>query len=342
MSSSDQPKILLRSPNWVGDAVMATPVPRALKRTWPQCRIHVLARSWVAPVWEQNPDVERILVVGSPEARASVLRRERYDLALVLPDSFSAAWLAFLSGAKRRVGHAAEGRGLLLTRAVRRAPDHSPRPQVYLDLAQTAGAAPAREWGFILRVSPEELARADALLGARGAGKRVGLAPGSVAPSRRWPEDRYAALADRLAEMGHQAVLLGGPNDADLAARVADLCRHRPRVLAGATTLREAIAVTKRLDLVVSNDSGAMHLAYAQGVPVLVLQGAADGRVTGPFGPAGHVLRADGPDCAPCVRNTCDRKDLACMTGISLDAVWTAVRDLLSEDHGQARPADPR
>ncbi len=327
------PKVLLRSPNWVGDAVMATPVPRVLKRTWPQGRVHVLARAWVAPVWERHPDVERILVLGTPEARARVLRRERYDLALVLPDSFSAAWSSFRSGARERVGYAAEGRSLLLTRAVPRckAPGHAPRPQVYLNLARAAGADPdlVREWVFTLRVSPEELTAADVLLGPRGDGKRVGLAVGSVASSRRWPEDRYAALADRLSGAGHQVVLLGGPNDAELAVRVAARCRRMPRVLAGATRLREAIAVTKRLDLVVSNDSGAMHLAYAQGVPVLVLQGAADGRVTGPFGPAGHVLRADGPDCAPCVRNACDRNDLACMTGISLDAVWTAVRDLL-------------
>lgn len=338
-TGKQSPKILVRSPNWVGDAVMATPVPRALKRTLPSCRIHVLAKSWAAPVWERHPDVDRVIVLASEGGLfrwlrlVLELRRERYDLALVLPNSFSSAWLAFWSGARRRVGYDTQGRGWLLTR--RAAPygseQNSARPQVYLNLARLAGADVdlAREWAFTLKVSPEETARAEALLGSAGTGRRIGLAPGSVAPSRRWPPERYAELANRLGAAGHQVVLVGSREDADAARVVAEKARCRPLMLAGRTNLREAIAVIRRLDLLVSNDSGAMHLAYAQEVPVLVLQGAADARVTGPFGGRSRALRAEGPACAPCVRNECSRRDLACMTGISTDDAWAAVQDML-------------
>jgi heptosyltransferase II len=330
----------------VGDAVMATPVLGALRRAWPRARVHVLARAWAAPVWERQPGVEQVIVLDAPGQGLGRwwrlvrrLRRERYDLALVLPNSFAAAWLAYWSGARERVGYATEGRSALLTRAVPwgREAQHRARPQAYLDLAAAAGAKAkgAQTWEFSLRPTPQELARARALLGNPGRGRRIGLAPGSVASSRRWPEDRYAALADRLAAAGHQVFLLGGAGDVPIAERVAQKTKRPPKVLAGTTSLREAISVTRCLDLVVSNDSGAMHLAYAQGVPVLVLQGAADPKVTGPFGPAGRVLRADGPECAPCVRNDCERQDLACMTGITVEMAWAEVRKMLGAKHGR-------
>jgi heptosyltransferase II len=336
-------KILIRSPNWVGDAVMATPVPRALKRTQPGCRVHVLAPRWAAPVWEQHPDVDRI-ILANPEGRGGwrtwpglvlALRRERYDLALILPNSFSSAWLAFWAGAQQRVGYAGQQRGWLLTQRV--APfgseAHIARPQAYLTLARRAGADVdlTQEWIFTLRTSSEERARAEELLAPLGSGLRIGLAPGSVAPSRRWPVERFAELGDRLAAAGRQVLLVGSRADEPAARAVAEKMRKQPLNLAGRTSLREAIAVIRGLDLLVSNDSGSMHLAYAQGVPVLVLQGAADARVTGPFGAGSCALRADHVACAPCVRNDCPRQDLACMTGISVDAVWKAVTEMLVE-----------
>lgn len=325
-------KILLRSPNWVGDAVMATPVPRALKLAYPEAGIHILAKPWAAPVWEQHPDVDRIILLEAPAGRLLPgLRQEHYDLAIVLPNSFSSAWLAWRARAKRRVGYATEGRSLLLNARVpwRREYERLPRPQIYLKLAEAAGAGPAEPpWPFCLRVTAAELARADELLGSKAAGRRIGLAPGSVAASRRWPPDRYARLADRLSQAGHGVVLLGSRDDAAVAGEVAALARCRPLILAGRTSLREALAVIRRLDLVVSNDSGTMHLAYAQDVPVLVLQGAADARSTGPFGSSSRALRAEGLACAPCVRNECERQDLACMLALGVDQVWAAVQAL--------------
>jgi ADP-heptose:LPS heptosyltransferase len=157
----------------------------------------------------------------------------------------------------------------------------------------------------------------------------VGLAPGSVALSRRWPAERYARLSDRLVQAGCRVVLLGSGADAETARAVASQAKFPPLILAGRTNLREAFAVVSCLALLVSNDSGAMHEAYAQGVPVLVLQGAADPRVTGPFGARSRNLRAEGLDCAPCVRNECPR-GLECMLAISVEQAFTAASEMLA------------
>ncbi|NTV53308.1 MAG: glycosyltransferase family 9 protein, partial [Candidatus Firestonebacteria bacterium] len=215
-------KILLRSPNWVGDAIMATPVPRLLRQTWPACRIHVLAKPWTAPVWEQHPDVEKIIPLAQGRAAGGAqlreLRGEKYDLGLVLPNSFSAAWLTFRAGCRERVGYATEHRGWLLTRRLpwSRAVREGARPQAYLRLAQAAGGGgtEVQERPFILQVTPAELAHAAELMGNMDRRPWVGLAPGSVASSRRWPAERFARLADRLRQNGCRVVLVGSGADA--------------------------------------------------------------------------------------------------------------------------------
>ncbi len=329
--------ILFRSPNWVGDAVMATPALRAWKQAFPNTRVHVLAKRWVAPVWENNPDVARIVFLDDPQSGPGevyrTLRHENYALALVLPNSFSSAWMAFWSGSRKRVGYATQHRSWLLTTRVPwvRGTQREARPRTYLRLVEAAGATGASEapLSFALGVTEVEAAHAAEILNAPAGKKIIGLAPGSVALSRRWPVERYAQLADRLAERGYAVVLVGSASDALIAQRVVEQARFKPRILAGTTGLREAIAITRHLDCLISNDSGAMHLAYPQGVPVVVLQGAADPNETGPFGPRSRTVRASEPlDCAPCVRNECVR-GLECMLGISVERVMDAVEDLL-------------
>lgn len=323
-------KILVRSPNWVGDAVMALPVARALKGSCPDCQVHVWAKPWVAPVWERHPDVERIVPWGTS---LGALRRERYHTAVILPNSFSSAWLAWRAGCGQRVGYATELRAWLLTRAAAWGTEQEqwPRPKAYLALARLAGADAdlCESWRFDLKVTDAELARADERLGPKS-GPLVGLAPGSVALSRRWPAERYAELAGRLIRQGKRVVLIGSPGDREAALAVERLAGAPLLNLAGQTGLREVMAVIRRLDALVSNDSGAMHLAYAQNVPVLVLQGAADSRVTGPFGASGRILRDNSVACAPCVRNECRPGHLDCMLKLTVNQVEQALLSLLS------------
>ncbi|MCK5242444.1 lipopolysaccharide heptosyltransferase II [bacterium] len=334
-------KILLRSPNWVGDAIMATPVPNALKRTNPTCQIHVLAKSWVAPVWALHPQVDQVIVQDKQEKKGLAawfalvcrLRAQKYTLSIILPNSFSSAWLALWAGCKKRIGYATGQRGRLLTNRVpwSKSLYHWPRPKIYLNLARRSGADVdlCQEWNFTVRVSAEEMAQADALLAKKKKKYRIGLAPGSVALSRRWPVERYAQLADCLQKQGHQVVLLGSPQDQSIAEKVAKKSERKPQVFAGRTSLRLGLAMIKRMDLVVSNDSGAMHMAYAQGVLVLVLQGAADHQVTGPFGKHSAIIRDANLACSPCVRNECPKKNMKCMRNITVAQVCEKVNEML-------------
>jgi heptosyltransferase-2 len=342
-SGKQAPKILVRSPNWVGDAVMATPVPRALKKAMPNCRIHILAKPWVAPLWERHPDVERVIVMkqgglGPWVSLILALRHERYDLGILLTNSFSSAWLAFWAACKTRIGYATDSRRGLLNVKVpwKNAAEHLARPQAYLNLARAAGADIdlCKEWNFTLKVSSEETSRAESLLGSEEK-PMVGLAPGSVAASRQWPAVRYAELADRLSGQGYQVVLLGSKADQRVAAAVVKASQSRLLDLAGKTSLREMMAILRRLRLLVSNDSGAMHLAYAQGTPVLVLQGAADLHITGPFGEDSHILRDETLACAPCVRNECQQGDLKCMLAITVEQAWSKVQTILAGKTGK-------
>jgi heptosyltransferase-2 len=336
-------KILLRSPNWIGDAIMSLPVPAAIKGTNPNCEIHILARSWVAPLWEGHPEINRVMRVPDEAGGLFLwhwfkairkLRSEQYDLGIILPNSFSSAWFMFWTGCRKRVGYATDHRGFLLTHKVAWSNSlyHWPRPKVYLNLARKAGADVdlCQTWTFTVKVSAKELERADELLQLSGKKQVVGLAPGSVASSRRWPAERFAQTADRLDAQGYRVVLIGSPMDSEIAEQVARKCKYKPRILAGRTNLREGLAVIRRLDLLISNDSGAMHMAYAQGVPVIVLQGAADPKVTGPFGKNSQTIRDETLKCVPCVKNECPKKHLKCMRNISVDEVWNKVQDILN------------
>ncbi len=333
-------KLLLRSPNWVGDAIMATPLAKAIKKRWPQCDLHILAKPWVAAVWENLPEVSTVIPLpshGHGKLRSWLstvkrLRQGRYDVVLILPHSFSAAWMAFWAAIPKRIGYRTQGRALLLSRGLSwtKALRQGSRPQSYLHLLSVLKVDPgtASAWGFAAAPSSHAQAAAETMLPAT-TGVRVGLAPGSVAPSRRWPWERYAQLTTLLQAQGVQVVLLGSPADLPLAEQVARQAGGEVIITAGKTDLDTGLAVIEKLDLVISNDSGAMHMAYAQQVPVLVLQGAADHRVTGPFGSQSVYIRNEQLSCAPCVKNECPLKNMQCMQTITVEQVWTQVQRLL-------------
>lgn len=335
-------KILLRSPNWVGDAIMATPVIHALKKSLPNCTIHVLAKAWVSAVWSNHPDVEEVITFNHKKKGFALLdwyslvkkiRQSQYDTALILPNSFSSSWMIFWTGIKNRIGYSHDGRGLFLTQAPAwsKSYDHMPRPQVYLNLAKLAGADSdfTDKWQFVLQPSKEALAKAAEMVPPVSQ-PTVGIAPGSVAPSRRWPIERYAQLIRQLHRQKCRIVLCGSPDDQKIAEQVAKKAGVPVVMTAGKTDLAVGIAVMKQMNLVISNDSGAMHMAYAGQVPVLVLQGAADPKVTGPFGQESQYIRNKHLSCSPCVKNECPGKHLRCMKTISVEEVLAKALEMLN------------
>jgi heptosyltransferase-2 len=348
--------ILAICPNWVGDLVMATPAFRALRSSFPGARITGVVRPYGSGILEGSPRFDRLVLFDrrrdslSRSARAvAALRAEDFDLAVVFPNSLSAALFARLAGARERVGYARDRRSFLLTKALPR-PGEGPgeegafRPvymvDYYLALARAAGAG---EGGRELELfgAPESAAKAARLLEALGAApgdRLVGLNPGAAfGSSKCWPPERFAEAGDRLAErLGARCIVLAGPGERDVQDAIASRMRTRPHCPAPEDlplpVLKE---VVKRLALMVTNDTGPRHLAHAFGVPCVVLMGPTDPRYTEDPGERAAVLRVDVP-CGPCHLKTCP-SDHRCMTALTAAMAVEAAERLLGAGGGTER-----
>ncbi len=333
-------RILVRMVNWVGDAVLTLPALQALDRQFPQTEIVVLAKPWVAGLFAGQPAVDRVIEYRPEAGRAGMMWRwrlarqltsEGFDLAVVLPNSLEAALVPWLAGIPRRVGRRTDGRGWLLTDRIPREGRSGGRHQVqgYLDVVRRLGAdGPALP---LLTVTVEAREAAGRLLAAHGIAPEkplVAVNPGSIyGGAKRWPADRFAAAVDALTDAwGATAVLVGAARETSILKDVAQKMRRRGVLLGGATTLSTLVGVLARARLLLSNDTGAMHVAAAAGTPVVAVFGPTDAEATGPLGPRCRVVRQLVP-CSPCLLRECPI-DHRCMKGVSVDDVLNAARDL--------------
>ena len=327
-------KILIRATNWIGDAVLSLPAIRAVRGRFPEAELCVLARPWVAAVYEGEQAVDRILILhGAPGVRelraklrlAGELRRERFDLAIVLPNSFESALLLRLAEITRRIGYARDGRSILLTQAVATPETGSiSRHQrfYYLELLRRAGIIDELPLVSDIRFDGVEIARrrGEELLAARGVHLPViGVSPGAAyGGAKRWLPERFASAAGQVAEKtGATVLVFGSEAEQKLCGEVAAACGGLN--LAGQTTLRQFIDMTAACVAFLSNDSGAMHIAAALGIPSVTVFGPTDETATGPVGPGARVLR-EPVECAPCLKRECPI-DHRCMTRVSAEMV---------------------
>lgn len=334
-------KILVRAPNWVGDAVMAIPALEAIRRARAGDEITVLAQPAVAELYDGQPFADRILrydVRGGHrgwlgrERLIAALRKEKFDAAVVLQNAFEAAWLAWRAGIPERVGYARDGRGRLLTRAVPVPhPGEIPRHEshYYLELLRRAGwidAVPVIP-PIDLTVSDSARAGAEGTLRAAGARPnawRCAIAPGaSYGAAKCWPPERFAQLADRLiSECGADVLFFGTSNEADLAARIRSDMKSPAISLVGQTSMRDLAALFACCSVFIGNDSGAMHVAAAAGLPVIGIFGSTDPEGTSPVTDQFTLLR-EPVSCSPCFLRRCP-VDHRCMTRICVDSVFVA------------------
>ncbi len=323
-------KIVVRAPNWVGDVVLSLPAVRDLRRNFPQARIEVLARAWVAELYHAVAEVDAVRISAGFRADRAALRGS-FDAAVLLPNSFGTALVAWAAGIPQRWGYATDGRGLLLTRKASVPAAIRGRSQVYYYRAMLAGC------GLTVSASPDASLVCPAEWCARGAsllgngGGWIGLNPGAFYGSaKRWLPERYAAAGDLLARRtGARIVILGGANERPLAEAISDLMRTPAQVLCGETSLAELSGVLSHLRLLLTNDSGPMHLAAALGVPQVAVFGSTAWRETAPVGDHHRLVRED-VDCAPCLLRECPI-DHRCMTRISADQVVAAALALLDD-----------
>jgi heptosyltransferase-2 len=326
--------IVVRVPNWIGDAVLALPAVAALADHFADRNVLVLARGPVAPLFVGLPRIADVVrMSGQGGARLASARRvlagKRPELGVVLPHSFGTAVELAAGGTRELWGYGGPLRRLVLDVALppRWLRDRH-RWEAYGLLAAAVTGQPVPE-RYPLARGPGDVAAADGLFAEAGlrpgdGAPIVGLVPGAHASSRRWPEARFAELASRLGREGARVVVLGSAVERELAARVTAAADPVPADWSGRTPLPVLAECFRRLDFLVTNDTGPMHLAAAVGTPLLDLCGAANEVVTGPRGSASEVV-IHPLHCRPCVKNMC-AYNLGCMTGIGVDRVHALVR----------------
>lgn len=335
-------RVLIREVNWLGDVVMSVPAVKALRRAMPAAHLSVLVRSDLASLFDGSGWVDEILpfrihrgLGGLADRRRVVrlIRSRRFDLAVVLPRSFqSALWVA-LAGVPERVGFAADGRGLLLTNQTRRTSAALGRHQVHdhlLLLQETLAIAGCAD-DYALDVHEPHRARMQAWLTSRRqrSGKLIAMAvTAAFGPSKEWPCERYAALIDLLAERyDAECVLIGAPAERRRVEDVARASGNGALVAAGETSVGEALALLSLCDGFAGNDSGAMHMAGALGIPTVGIFGSTDAHRTGPLGPRTRILY-DRIECSPCMARTCRFGHYDCLKRIEVHDVASALEDL--------------
>ena len=336
--------ILVRSTNWIGDAVMTTPALRTVRRNFPEARITLLALPWVADIFAACPHIDRIFIYDKQGRHrglrgrlrlAAELRAEHFDLAILLQNAFEAALVTLLARIPARAGYTTDGRGLLLTHGVRRAPDIGSRHQVAYYQEMLAGLGLRRGPDELeLFLSPAAVETAAKLLGQSGGRPRpiIGLNPGAAyGPAKRWPSAKYAALAAWLAAAtGGLIVVFGTKADQAAAAEISAAVQGQVVLdLTGRTSLAEAAACIARCAVFVTNDSGLMHVAAALNTPLAAVFGSTDHIATGPFSRRSVVIRHPLP-CSPCLKTHCPQGHLRCMDLVSVEETAQAALQLLA------------
>ena len=332
--------ILIRSTNWIGDAIMTLPAIRTIRQNFPTANITILAHPWVADIFSANPNINRVIIYHKKTLHRGVaglwrlareLTRERFDLAILLQNAFEAALLARLARIPAVAGYNRDARGLLLTHSVPvdKALKGVHQVYYYQQLMASLGMHCADN-RLALTLPDDDLRWASNLVNQRP-GLVFGLNPGAAyGPAKCWPAERYGEVARRLlAKLGGTAYVFGTAVDNRVAKTIAAIAGPAVIDLTGKTTLSRAMALIGRCDAFVTNDSGLMHVAAALDTPLVAIFGSTDSVATGPFSQRSVVV-SHGLPCAPCLKTHCPTH-FECMVGIEVGEVEKAALRILTE-----------
>ena len=332
-------KILVVAPSWIGDTVLSQPLFKLLHARHPGLALDVVAPPWTVPVLRRMPEIRQArahnflhgdLQLIDRYALGRTLAREHYDQAIVLPNTLKSALLPLFARIRTRTGYRGESRWLVLNDL--RQLDEQALPQIaqrYAALGLPAGAAlpaPLPQ----PHLTADQTAQTLAQLGIAHADHVIAFCPGAeYGPAKRWPAPYFAELARRLAADGHPVWLIGSGNDAPVGEEIARLAPGACLDLCGKTTLDQAIDLLASARLVVTNDTGLMHIAAALGTPLLALYGSSTPAFTPPMSEAATIMKLDIP-CSPCFERTCPLGHFDCMNRLRPENVYDRVRALLA------------
>ncbi len=353
-------KILIRSPNWIGDAVMTTPAMGVVRSSFPDAEIAVAANFTVAEIFRHHPYCDRIVVYDKKGMHQGFpgllrfcgeLRGDGFDLAVLFQNAFEAAVIALLARIPMRAGYRTDGRRFLLPHGVpagnaeRRLHHTAYYAHMLRALGISGGGDSVRDgsvrdgsvrdgsvhdgsgddWSLRLECTAEELAWARK---TTGGGPVVVINPGAAYGSaKRWLPERFAAVGDILAgKLSARVALIGGPGETEIGRDICAAMQEQPLNLIGRTSVREVMAILGSCRIMVTNDSGPMHIAAALGAPVVAIFGPTDHTTTSPLSPNSRIVRKE-TECSPCLLRRCPT-DHRCMEDVTVSDVVEAALEL--------------
>ena len=335
------PKILIVAPNWIGDALLAQPLLARLQKKLPGVVIDALAPPWTAPVLRRMQEVNEVIAAPFDHGELKLsarwrlgrrLRSRRYDGAIVLPNTFKSALIPLFAGIPLRAGFVGELRYGLLNVVHRLDAKRSPlMAERYAQLAEKPGTKAALPLPQTkLAIDEANLAVALGRLGLSREKPIAAFCPGAeYGPSKRWPVRHFAALARKLGALGYAVWLFGSEKDRAIGEEIAVASEGAATNLCGRTDLASAIDLLSLAEVVVSNDSGLMHVAAGVGRPVVALYGSSSPEHTPPLARRYRIVRT-GIECSPCFARECPLGHFKCMNELAPELVMAeiaAVRD---------------
>jgi heptosyltransferase II len=333
-------RILLRAPNWIGDTAVATPAMRAIRSKFPEAELTVMVRPAAKGIFAAATFVDKVWIEPRPAGisewwrLAAEVRRRRFDLAVIFPNSFESAATAFVGRIPQRIGYSMDGRGWLLTHKVQGEKRKVHHVDYYLELAKAAGAN-VSEPVMEIQARPEDRDIARKLLSADGIASDSSfmiLSPGAAfGAAKRWGDRQFAEAADNLAKEFHLAVvIIGSESERSISESIRSSMKTAAVVLNGKTSMETLIGLIAESSLMLGNDSGPVHLASALGIPTVAVFGATDYKVAAPYGPRGREVHHQ-VECSPCWLRECPI-DHRCMTRVLPETVCNAAREVLQHE----------
>jgi len=330
-------KILLRAPNWIGDAAVATPTMKAIRAKFPEAEITVMVRPSVTGVFASAAFADRVWTEPRPSGIrdwlriAFEVRRRHFDMAVLFPNSFESAAMVFLGRVPMRVGYSMDARGWMLTHRVSGEKRRIHHVDFYLELAKAVSADVSKP-SMEIMARPEDQANARQLLAASGIAAGASfmiLSPGAAfGAAKRWGDRQFAAAADKLSEEYKLAVvLIGSESERPISESIRTYMKVPAFVLNGKTSVETLIGLIAESALLLGNDSGPVHLAAALGIPTVAVFGATDYIVAAPYSPRGRAVH-EPVECSPCWLRECPI-DHRCMTRVTPEMVCAAAREVL-------------
>lgn len=332
-------RLLVKGTNWVGDTIMSFPAVHSLRHLFPHAHISVLVKSRLVELWKTNPNLDEVIPYDMPTGAGRIfgevqigrlIKGKAIDLAVILPRSFSSALMVFLGRVPHRIGYNSEGRNVFLTEGIDCPPGLLSRHRMYyyLNLVERLGRCPSPPVPSLSINGKQERWSNEFLLRHGLKGKvLIGLNPGATyGEAKCWPSERFVALGKRLRDgYGASLIIFGAsrPQEKALNTEIARGIGAGCLDLSGRTSLLQLAALLRHCHVLVTNDTGTMHVAAGVGTRVVAIFGPTDPRTTAPLG-EGHVVIRKEVSCSPCLKRVCP-VDHRCMNLIEVGEVYNTV-----------------